>query len=95
MRDLGAGKPHRAGELIVKFRDGADAAQRGAVRGGLGAHQVKTVHRGHKGGDLELMRLPAGVAMGVAIQALKNDPAVEYAEPNWIQQHYATSNDTY
>ncbi|AWV07016.1 peptidase S8/S53 subtilisin kexin sedolisin [Lysobacter maris] len=95
LRDLGAGKAHRAGELIVKFRDGVDADQRGAVRGGLRAQQARTVHRGRNGGDVELMRLPAGMALGVAIKALQNDPAVEYAEPNWTYQHFATSNDTY
>ncbi|MCF7223201.1 S8 family peptidase [Marilutibacter chinensis] len=95
LRDLDAGKAHRAGELIVKFRDGADAGQRGAVRGGLGAQQARTVRRGRNGGDVELMRLPAGMALGVAIKALQNDPAVEYAEPNWTYQHFATSNDTY
>ena len=30
-----------------------------------------------------------------AIEILKSRPEVEYAEPNWIYQHFATSNDTY
>jgi subtilisin family serine protease len=35
--------------------------------------------------------------MGVpaAVQALRNSPDVEYAEPNWIYQHQAASNDPY
>jgi subtilisin family serine protease len=30
-----------------------------------------------------------------AIESLRSIPEIEYAEPNWIYQHFATSNDTY
>jgi hypothetical protein len=30
-----------------------------------------------------------------AIELIKNAQGVEYAEPNWIYNHFAVSNDTY
>ncbi|QSX77346.1 S8 family peptidase [Agrilutibacter solisilvae] len=93
MSGLKAGKPHEASELLVKFRDGSTAAQQLAVRQGLGAQKIQTV-RGGKG-ELALLRLPAGKSLAASVSALASNPAVEYAEPNWIYQHNATSNDTY
>lgn len=93
MSGLKAGKPHQADDLIVKFRDGTVASQQGAVRGGLGASAVRTLRAGGKGGDVVLMRLPRGLGVVAAIEALQGDPSVEYAEPNWTYRHNATSND--
>ncbi|GAB2520802.1 S8 family peptidase [Lysobacter humi (ex Lee et al. 2017)] len=93
---LKAGRPHQSGELIVKFKDGTTAAQQAAVRNGLGAAKADTL-RGARAGRAEtaLLRLPAGVGVASAIEALRNDPSVDYAEPNWVYTHTATSNDTY
>ncbi|WP_246109159.1 S8 family peptidase [Vulcaniibacterium gelatinicum] len=93
---LKAGRPHEAGQLLVKFRDGTDAATQESVRRGLGAQKLETVRAGNaKRGELALLRLPAGGDVAAAVQALNGNAAVEYAEPNWIYQHSATSNDTY
>ena len=92
---LQAGRTHAPGELLVKFRDGASAADRAAVRQGLRAQKLETVRAGRNGGELALLRLPHGLAVATAVRALGADPAVEYAEPNWTYQHQAVSNDTY
>lgn len=93
---LKAGKPYAFGELIVKYRDGVAATQQAAVRRGLGAQKVETLRRGGaRRGETALLRIPAGITVASAVQALRNDPAVEYAEPNWIYHHDAASNDTY
>jgi subtilisin family serine protease len=93
---LKAGVPHQQGELLVKFKDGSTAADQGAVRRGLGAQKIDTVRGGGNGrGELALYKLPPGLSVGDAVYALSADPAVEYAEPNWIYTHAATSNDTY
>ena len=96
LNSLQAGRAHAAQELLVKYRDGASATNREAVRHGLGAQKLDTVRPGNaKKGELALLKLPAGVDLAAAISAINNDPAVEYAEPNWTYQHQATSNDTY
>ena len=96
LSSLQAGRAHAHQELLVKYRDGASATNREAVRQGLGAQKLDTVRPGNaKKGELALLKLPAGVDLAAAISAINNDPAVEYAEPNWTYQHQATSNDTY
>jgi subtilisin family serine protease len=93
---LKAGRAHQADELIVKFRDGSTASDQAAVRQGLRAQKLDTVRRGNGGqGEMALLRLPAGASVAAAVRALANDPAVEYAEPNWVYQHHAASNDPY
>jgi subtilisin family serine protease len=88
---LNAGKAqHVPGELLVQFKAGASAAEQKAVLRGLGASQAQTVR-----GNLQLVRLPAGMAVANAVRALSSDRVVDFAEPNWIYQHNATSNDTY
>lgn len=96
IKGLSAGRAHASGELLVKYRDGAAALDRQSVLQGLGAQKLETVSAGNsKRGEIALLKLPAGLDIAAAVQALKDDPAIEYAEPNWIYQHSATSNDTY
>ena len=49
--------------------------------------------KGAPSGDLLLVESRLGTLE--AIDRLRNMPEVEYAEPNWIYQHFATSNDPY
>lgn len=49
--------------------------------------------KGTPSGDLLLVESKLGTLE--AMERLRNMPEVEYAEPNWIYQHYATSNDPY
>lgn len=45
--------------------------------------------------DVELLRLRAGASNARAIDELRSDPAVAYAEPDWRVTTAATSNDPY
>ncbi|HET8540350.1 MAG TPA: S8 family peptidase, partial [Anaeromyxobacter sp.] len=56
---------------------------------------VAAAWRADGGGDLELVRLPPGLAVAQAIGALEADPAISFAEPNWIHDHDEVSNDPY
>lgn len=95
-KGLKAGVPHQQGELLVKFKDGSTASDQSTVVRGLGAQKLETVRGGGQGrGELALFRLPAGVGVADAVAALSDDPAVDYAEPNWIYTHSANSNDLY
>ncbi len=49
----------------------------------------KKLYRTHK------IKLPAGVTVEEAIIKLENDPAIEYAEPNYLLQLYSIPNDPY
>lgn len=93
---LKAGRAHLPGELLVKYRDGASAAQRNAAGKAFGLEKIETVRGGNaRKGELALVRVPAGRDLAATLYALSRDPSVEYAEPNWQYQHQAVSNDPY
>jgi subtilisin family serine protease len=87
-----------AGEVLVKFRDGATASARSAAlarANGQAAERIQTAQM-RRAGDAEGVTLVrTGMAVPAAIAALQGSPDVEYAEPNYIYQHSATANDTY
>jgi subtilisin family serine protease len=88
---------HDPGELLVQFSANATERDRAAVRQGLGAAREEIV-RGHGrdgAGQLELLRLPAGLAVAAAVRGLEGVASVEFAEPNWAYFHQLDSNDTY
>jgi subtilisin family serine protease len=86
-------------EVLVKFRPGTAAADKANARGragAVGAETITTPLMKQLGtGDLELLQLPPGMTVANAMGRLKAHFAVEYAEPNWIYYHDATSNDLY
>jgi subtilisin family serine protease len=90
---------HVPDELLVQYRQGVSDADKGAARGRIGAVHVEPIvselWRLDFKGDLELVRIPPGIGIAAAVRGLEMDPAVEFAEPNWIYHHTATSNDTY
>ena len=94
-----AGPQFVPGEVLVKFRPGTSAADKAAARGraaATGAEALTTPLMKRLGtGDLELLRLPPGMTVAAAMRGLGEHFAVEFAEPNWIYHHDATSNDPY
>jgi subtilisin family serine protease len=87
------------GELLIQFRPGASEAAKAQARGRVGAEQdeviVEETGREDGKGALELARIPPGLAIAAAARGLEADPAVEFAEPNWVYYHTATSTDPY
>jgi len=88
---------HLPDEVIVQFRAGASENEKNAAAGRVGGARqellVPQAWRRDGKGDLELLRLPPGITVAHAVGALEADGAVEFAEPNWIYEHDATSND--
>jgi subtilisin family serine protease len=86
-------------QVLVQFSADSNPAERAAARGRIRASREEVVvaaaRRGDGKGDLELLRLPPGLAVADAVRGLSGERAVEFAEPNWIYQHHATSNDPY
>ena len=96
---LDQGRPHVAGELIVKFRDGADAAAQRVAMGRANGSLRENLSPGRSGrgvgGDLVLLSVKGHRSLADAIAALEIDADVEYVEPNWLVNHSGISNDTY
>ena len=91
--------PHVANEVLVQFQPSIAESRRAIARGRIGGvrqeNVVSEAWRRDGRGDLELVRLPPGLAVAQAVRELEADPVVQFAEPNWIYTHDATSNDPY
>ena len=85
--------------VLVQFRNDATPAERAAARGRVGGVRQEVVlaagRRQDNKGDLELLRIPPGLTVAAAVRQLTGVRAVEFAEPNWIYEHQATSTDPY
>ena len=90
---------HATGEVLVQFRAGATESAkqraRGRVQGEVKEVIVAASARSDRKGDLELLRVAPGLSVAAAVRGLQSDAAVEFAEPNWIYEHQATSDDPY
>ena len=88
-----------AQEVLVQFLPGTPAADRANARGVVKAVAAETITtaamRSAGTGELVLMKLPVGLAVPQAVERLAQARGVRYAEPNWVYQHQATSNDPY
>lgn len=85
-------------ELIIKFKEGTTDESQNAALAKINGKVKEKIHtsamkaNGNKQGVL-LVSVP--VQAFEAMTKAKDLPEVEYAEPNYIYQHYETSNDTY
>ncbi|CAB4334107.1 MAG: S8 family serine peptidase [Actinobacteria bacterium] len=77
--------------IIVKYKDGATSTSQVKLR----KHLASPGHQklGKQATDLELVQLPIGTSVDVAIAAARSDPAVEFAEPDYILTKAEVSND--
>ncbi len=84
-------------ELLVKFKKGSSADARlkalSKINGKV-SEQVLTKAMQNRGDDEGFFIVNTPLAVFEAINKMKG-VEIEYAEPNWIYQHDATSNDTY
>lgn len=98
-QDLQRGKQYAAGQMIIQYRSFATVKDKQRVQDALGGNRADVL--GTRGGrlnlrgDIELVQFAAGTSMQSKLDVILNDPAVDYAEPNWLVHHMAVSNDTY
>lgn len=96
---LQQGRAHVADELIVQFRENVSTADKNRALARVNGARGEVLSVGRQridlGGDVELVTVSGQGGVGAAMKALMSDPAVDFAEPNWIVQHAATSNDPY
>lgn len=85
-----------ANEMLIQYAPGASAAAKANARARVRAEAIETVAAGQDDrGDLELARIPPGLAVADAVRGIAGDSAVAFAEPNWVYTHGAASNDPY
>jgi len=81
-------------EMLVQYEPGTTPQAKANARARVRAEALETVASGEGRGDLELVRIPPGLAVSNAVRGIQGE-SVEFAEPNWIYTHGATSNDPY
>ena len=82
--------PYRAGEVLVRYRDGAEAPASISAKARLGLLPSRRLAEA----GAELLRLPAFIEVPAALELLRADPAVAWAEPNYLRFRSAvTPND--
>ncbi len=77
------------GELLVKFRGDADPADVEALKKGHGLELIRRLDRI----GVEHLRIAGGRAVEDVASVLARNPAVEYAEPNYLRYFDAAPND--
>ncbi len=91
--------PHVPNQVLVQFRLGVTEDAKDSILSHIQAQVEEAVvpqeHRKDMKGDLELWNLPPGLEIARAVRELEQNPAIEFAEPNWIYQHQAVSDDPY
>jgi subtilisin family serine protease len=87
------------GELLVQYVANANPGQKAQARASANATVAETIHtramQSQGFGALERVKLGPGVGITQAIEALQRNPHVQFAEPNYVYQTAAISNDTY
>ena len=81
---------HAPDTILVRFKTVAPLWARAQAHALTGAsvHRSFTLVEG-----LQVVRVPRGMTVKDAIERYQRDPAVLYAEPNWIVDHQASPND--
>ena len=86
------------GEILIKFKDGATDAQLQDVvrRAGVSSiiRQIRTQAMKDRR-DNGITHAATTRNVDDAIRDLRNHPAVEYAQPNWIYHHQTSPSDPY
>ncbi len=80
---------YKEGEIIVKFKTGVQEDKKYSVHYALGSKRIRTL--GQEG--LERIRIPEGISVEEAVDLYRANPAVEYAEPNFIVRASVLPND--
>jgi hypothetical protein len=92
-------EPRRAvpGELIVKFKKGSSGNEidKGFRAGRLQPRRHVYTAAMHERREVGLTLAATDLPIDEAQARLKENPAVEFVEPNYVYHHHATSNDPY
>jgi len=79
------------GEVIVKFKNGTNISTKQAVHS---QESGRVLFRSKEIG-FDVVKIPSGKSVTQAVREYRNNPNVEYAEPNYIYHADWTPNDPY
>ncbi|MBX3329438.1 MAG: S8 family serine peptidase [Nitrospira sp.] len=79
------------GEVLVKFRDEASSSRIKSLTADMGAKELRAVSV--NAGVIHQYKLQGALSVDEAVLKYRNNPAVEYAEPNYLYQLQAIPSD--
>jgi subtilisin family serine protease len=79
------------GELLIKFRSATEKASVDRLNAEMGLTLKKTL----TGIGASLVTLPAGMDVQAAMDQFRDDPRIEYVEPNYYMTPTVTPNDAF
>jgi subtilisin family serine protease len=85
---------HSNDRIIITYRNGATAQEIQNSQTRVGSRNSKSIYR-NSGKRSDLIQVGAGISVESAIAALSADPAVLYAEPDYLLQKSVVPNDPY
>lgn len=85
------GARYAAGEILVKFRPGVDAAEIHNIHKKLNVSEVYTSVRG----GFKRIKILSAATVEEMVELYRSNPAVEYAEPNYVYHAFLVPNDPY
>ncbi len=87
------------GEILVQYVRDVDPVQQGAIRASVNAQLTSAIHsqvmKAAGAGELELLSIDPNLDLNEAVQYLRRNPFVSFAEPNYVYQRTSISNDPY
>jgi hypothetical protein len=78
------------GEVLIKFRSGAQEWSRDRVRGKVNG----LMSRRYRNINIEKIGIGRSQSVEQAVELLEKDPLVEFAEPNWLVEYLSMPFDT-
>src|SRR5689334_5727475 len=79
----------RAGEIIVKYREAVTEKEKDDLHRRHGSKRLKRLERFR----MDHLQVRAGQTVDEAVREMAQDPAVEYAEPNYVYHSQAVPGD--
>jgi subtilisin family serine protease len=91
------GPVYWSGQVLIQFkRTATDAQLQDAVRrSGLGLLRHILTDAMRVAGEPGISRMSTALTVRQAIQTLRNHPAIDFVEPNWVYAHQDISNDPF
>ena len=82
-------------EVVIQYQARVGEVMKARARSGVNAAHKEQIRTSATEGDLELASIPPGLGVADAVRHLRGQPAVRFAEPNFVYTHDEASDDPY
>ncbi len=89
--------PHAPGEVLLAFKKSASEASRRSTLARVGARPIAAAAATSfdSGDEEQIQHLAVNLPVAQALEALQDNPAIAFVEPNYLLTHSEVSDDSY